>query len=261
MLDHHRETLDRAIEEFKARPEVLAILLAGSVAKCIERPDSDVDLMVVLEPSAFEDRDARNVLNEVRLDLSTYERGYVDAKFIDEAFLEDAAQKGSEPTRNAFAMARIVYSKLDGLEEKIARIVKYPEWERSAKLLSFYGQLRLQSFFIQEAAKRNDPFLAHYSAAEAVLFAGRLILAYDRVIFPSQKRLMETVLARPELPPDYEGLCYRALQDPKPETVEPLIQAVVGFRDWEIDPDQSLTQFTKDAELAWRHGTAAVCDR
>ena len=47
MLDHHRQAVDRLTAELSPNPHFLAVLLAGSIARGTERPDSDVDLILL----------------------------------------------------------------------------------------------------------------------------------------------------------------------------------------------------------------------
>ena len=52
MYKHHEESLERLIEYFSDKEEVIAVIFGGSVAKGCERPDSDLDAMIVVTQEA-----------------------------------------------------------------------------------------------------------------------------------------------------------------------------------------------------------------
>jgi predicted nucleotidyltransferase len=80
MLDHHRRTIDRAAAHFRTVPEVLAVIVGGSVARGTARPDSDVDLILVTTASEFARRTRENAYGDVSRDFHDHEGGYVDLK-------------------------------------------------------------------------------------------------------------------------------------------------------------------------------------
>jgi predicted nucleotidyltransferase len=47
VLDHHRQAVDRLTAELSSNLHFVAVLLAGSIARGTERPDSDVDLILL----------------------------------------------------------------------------------------------------------------------------------------------------------------------------------------------------------------------
>ena len=48
MYKHHEESLENLKKYFRDKEEVIALIFGGSVAKGCERPDSDLDAMVVI---------------------------------------------------------------------------------------------------------------------------------------------------------------------------------------------------------------------
>ncbi|MDE6620098.1 MAG: nucleotidyltransferase domain-containing protein, partial [Lachnospiraceae bacterium] len=56
MYKHHEESLERLKEYFAGREEVTAVIFGGSVAKGCERPDSDLDAMIVVTDEAYRRR-------------------------------------------------------------------------------------------------------------------------------------------------------------------------------------------------------------
>lgn len=47
-MQHHEDTLDAYVRRVKADPNAIAVILVGSVAHGTERPDSDVDVYLVV---------------------------------------------------------------------------------------------------------------------------------------------------------------------------------------------------------------------
>src|SRR5690606_24391946 len=83
LAPHHLATCRNVVAEFEGRPEVLAVLLAGSIAHGYARPDSDVDIAIVVTPEELDRRAAAGRLTYFDQSLATWEGGYVDGKYHD----------------------------------------------------------------------------------------------------------------------------------------------------------------------------------
>jgi predicted nucleotidyltransferase len=227
------------------------LILGGSVAKGMATEKSDVDVMVVLTQEAFAQRRTNKTFAEVKWDLADYEGGYVDTKYIDAAFLTSAVERASEPTRDSFTGAKVVWSDIPDLDQLLVKIPVYPEQERDAKIRRFYSAFIVQNFFIREAEKRNDPFLMNHASSSMVLFSARLILAHNRMLFPSNKRLMERVALASELPIGFIQRLGELLTSPSADNAKTLTAMIHDFRDWGIEYNDALGQFTEDSEFNW----------
>ena len=256
----HRETLDRAIAHYSADPTTRAIILGGSVAKGLERPDSDIDLLVIVTEEEYARRQAEAWFVEIRYDLSTYEGGYIDAKFHDETFLCDAEDHGSEPTRNAFVNAKLVWGGWPGLTDLLESIATYPDEEQDQKMHRFWAQLCLQRYFIGQAFKHDDHMMQVRTASEVVFWSGRMLLAHNRVLFPSPARMMQKVAQLPSIPFDYLKLCEELLSTPSWDAVEAVVECIRRHLNWPNDWTTALVQYTLDVELAWRTGHSRLED-
>ena len=102
MPQHHRDAIERWAEAAADDDEVLAVVVAGSLTKGYGRADSDVDGFVIVTDEAFARRRTSGELTFFSTELCDYEGGYVDAKYVDRAFLEAVVERGSEPARSAF---------------------------------------------------------------------------------------------------------------------------------------------------------------
>ena len=102
MLDHHRATIDRAVDRLRARDDVLAIIVGGSIAHGFVTATSDVDLLSVVSDADWERRLGDGAVTELDLESPTYDGGYVDAKYTSIGFLRDVATRGNEQACFAF---------------------------------------------------------------------------------------------------------------------------------------------------------------
>ena len=103
-----------------------------------------------------------------------------------------AAEKGSEPTRNSFVKSRVLFSSDPEIEGIVARIPVFQEREREEKLLSFYSDLHLNYNYFWKCCK-PDGYMKIRTASEIVYALYRLVLQENRVLFPSNRRLEDTV--------------------------------------------------------------------
>lgn len=260
LLPHHRQTIDHITEYFRADPRYRALIIGGSIVKGLARPDSDVDVMLITTDEEYARLSQERDFTFYRPELSTYEGGYVDGKFLNYQFLLDAAQRGSEPTRWSFKNAIVAYSDIPDLETTLEQIAQYPLHEQEAKIRSFYGQLFIMQWFVGEAEKRSNTYLLTRMSAELVLYGSRLILAHNRMLFPFHKWMMTEIERAPEKPDGFMELADNLLKNPTRETAKTFYDAVANFRDWGISIREAVNHFTEDSERYWLHGRPALAD-
>ncbi|HYF95190.1 MAG TPA: nucleotidyltransferase domain-containing protein [Symbiobacteriaceae bacterium] len=261
MRPHHRKVVDRLVDLFAPDPHYIALLVGGSIARGWDREDSDVDIILIATDAEYARRAPANALHYWNQEMADYPGGYVDGKIVDWAFLEDVAERGAEPARAAFVGATIAFSKRDGLEQLIKRICTYPEGEHTAKLESFYAQLEAMRWYMGEADKRQDRYLACHVAAELVLFGGRMILAHNRILYPYHKWLMRVLQDAPDRPADLMDRINTLLMQPCAATASAFADTVVRFADWPRPAEGWGARFMHDSEWAWRRGAAPLADR
>lgn len=261
MREHHR----RAIEKAKARliaedPRLLVILVGGSIAKGIEREDSDVDLMVVISDEDYRARVEENKLSFIwGGDFCEYEGGYVEGRFLTRSFIMEAAKRGSEPTRHSFTGVYPIYGANPEIVECLPLIPVYPEDSRLEKISAFWSQMQLNRiFFWGEAKRRGDRYLQMRAASDIVLFGCRLILAHNRILFACQKRLIEQTLTAPQKPEGLEAKINQLLTGMTDEAKEDFCKTIESFSDWgEVD---CLSRFQTDVEMSWYNRVHAVSE-
>lgn len=99
-------------------------------AGVLERENSDIDGMVILSDMDYEKKEKANSTTETIDGLCTYEGGYFDIKYMTKKYLADLAEKGSEPARNGFTKAKILFCNDSEIEEILPRIPVFQKKEK-----------------------------------------------------------------------------------------------------------------------------------
>ncbi len=260
LRDHHQRAVDRLADAYRDDPEFLGLIIGGSVAKGYARDDSDVDFMIIATDDAFERRLAARDLFINRTDLCDYDKGFVDGKIIDLAFLENVAEKGNEPSRAAFLGAFSAYSHIPDLDALLERIPVYPEAGHDERIRAFYTMAFIQHWLFHEADRHGNRYTLTRAASQLALFAGRLILAHNRVLFPYHKWLPRTLEAAPEKPDGLMTCFNRLLEEPSAPNATALFELVRDFRDWGVSDLDAYTWFMTDVEWAWMSDKTPIED-
>lgn len=252
---HHDRAIARYLARESARPDTLAVVLTGSVARGTERPDSDVDLYLVVTEARWSDAYAAERLMYTEDEGIDYEGGYFDVKLATLSYLDDAADRGDDPVRDSFSASRIVFSRVDYLDARIARIRPADdEWD--ARVASFIAQARLHGrYFLQQAHASGDQLLLHHASVHLATSAARALLAANHVVFPGPKYLSKLVAGLESKPDGVDALLTAVLTDPAPATADALLASLESLAGDLLPRDKTLSQFVLDNELAWRYRT------
>jgi len=261
MRANHQRAIERLTAELEGDPRFLAVILGGSVARGTELPDSDIDMILIASQEEYARRVAESDFGYMNEEACDYPGGYAEAKVMSLSFIEEIAERGSEPARAAFVGAQVLSSRVPELAELLERVTTYPEAERVSKIRSFYAHFLIHYWYLSEAERRNERYLLLRSAAEFALFAGRLILAHNRILFPYHKWFMHELRGAPEKPDDLIDGLERLLAKPCLENANPVLASVANFRDWEKPLRNAAAQFMEESEWNWRKGLAPVADR
>jgi len=252
MYEHHQTSINNLINYFKDDIEVIAIILGGSIAKEIERPDSDVDAIVVVSEVKYNQLNKNNQLSECIFGHCTYEHGYFDIKYCTERYLIAVMENGSEPSRNAFKSSRCLYSKNSEIEKWINKIPLFQKEEKQEKLLSFYSAFNLNYGYFWGASS-NDIYLRTRTATDIVLFGFRLLLQESEVLFPCHKGLIKAVTDLKNKPEDIINKATKLLTTLSNESKDDFTNSILNFIGYKPPKDFSevLTRFVDDNELWW----------
>ena len=257
---HHQRTIERLIERFKDDPNYLALIIGGSLAKGYGNENSDVDFVLIATDEEYARRLPGRALTYFSTELCDYPGGYVDGKIVNVAFLEEVADRGSEPARSAFEKVSIAYSRLPQLETLLQRVTAYPEASHIDKIRSFYAQLLAMQWYVGEAEKRDNRYLMMHVVSDLVLFGGRLILAHNRRLYPYHKWFLRTLQDVPQKPAELMALIDQLLNEPGKANADRLCEAILNFTAWDTPPEGWPARFMEDTEWAWRYGKAPIDD-
>jgi hypothetical protein len=260
MYPHHAQSIQNVTDYFQRDPEVLALLLGGSIAHGFQTPTSDVDIMIVVSDEDHRKRVASNQIHFFSMDLCTYEGGYVDGKYTSMNFIEQVKEKGSEPARFAFAGSRILLSKVDGLEETLCKVAEYPAAEKAERIKRFYAQFEAWHWYCQESLRLKNQYLLGTSVSKFILFSGRLILAHNELLYPYHKWFLRVLEGAKDKPGGLLESIHLLNESHTIENLEALHEKVKTFQPWIEGEFSWPTQFMFDSELNWLDGTTPVDD-
>ena len=258
--DHHQRAIDRLADTYRDDPEYRGLIIGGSVAKGYARDDSDVDFMIIATDEAFERRLAARDLFINRTDLCDYDSGFVDGKIINLAFLENVAENGNEPSRAAFQGAFAAYSHIPDLDALLRRIHVYPDAGHDERIKAFYSMSFIQHWLFHEAERHGNRYTMTRAASQLALFAGRLILAHNRSLFPYHKWLPRTLESVADKPDDFMIHFNDLLDDASGDRATALFQCVRDFNDWGVSDLDAYTWFMTDVEWSWMSGQTPIED-
>jgi predicted nucleotidyltransferase len=248
-----------ATEKLKVQDEVLGVIVGGSVALGYAIEDSDIDIMIVYSDEEYEKRMNAGDIAYFETDSTHYEGGYIDGKAICAGLIKKVAEYGSEPAKYAYKNALVTFDRAGGLDELVSAASRYPTQRKKENIEKFYAQFQTWRWYFYEALKRGNRYLVDVSVMNYVLFAGRLILAYNETLYPYHKwflRELESVKFKPV------GLlpCINAtIEQKKAEYVEKLYNLISDFTQWPSEKPRSL-RFMLDSELEWLTGKIPVSE-
>lgn len=262
MYPHQRKALDNFIAAIETDPHAEAAILGGSIAKGWHNETSDVDVLVLCSDAEYERRRREKQVAWYAPEFAEYEGGYLDIKYIHRAYLDLAAEKGNEPTRASFRGSTVAWSRGDagGIESLIERITAYPEAGVQDRIQSYIAQVETMRWYIEQAAKRDDVYLAHWAASRGVLFGCRAVLALNRVLFPYHKWLIRSLELCEQKPDGFADLAKRASVEATVEAVHTFCDAVLELTDWPGREIPWAEIYIRDTEWAWMDGQCPLED-
>ena len=252
MEPHHAASIDNLVAALVPDPSILALVLTGSIAHGFAKPDSDIDVAIVVESEEYRRRQREEVLHYVNAALCTYP-GYIDGKYIDIDFLHLVAQRGSDPARFAFAGSRVLFSRIPDIESLLADITRYPVEQKRARADRFAAQLIAWRWYYSEAIRHQNRYLHLLAVQKLVLFGCRIVLNENELLYPYHKWLLRVVEGAPRQPDGFRALIDRLLTDDSAGIVEAFYREVFAFAG--VDPVAAdavwPSRFMRDTELSW----------
>lgn len=262
MLPHHTQSIRNLVHEMEGDPSVDALLLGGSLAHGFAGPQSDIDVMIVVPEAEFQRRQQTGLLHYNNTSLCTYEGGYIDGKFLTVGVMRDIIRSGGDAARFAFKNCRVLYSRVDGIEELLSEIVRFPVEEKRNRIERFGAQLLAWRWYFSEGRRRANRYVELLAVQKLVLFGCRIVLTINESLFPYHKWLLRVVESQPHQPTGFGDLINSLLESPTVERVEDYAQRVFAFAGVDIDQANATwpTRFMRDTELAWMRGEPPIDD-
>lgn len=254
-MQHHDDTLAAFVAQESAREDAVAVVVAGSVARGDARPDSDVDVYLVVAEQRFRTAWDTGLVSYVDSDVAGYAGGYVDIKLATVDYLRRAAETADDPTRASFLTARVAWSRDPSVAGLVAAIPRLADDVWAERGRSFLAQLRLYvRYFLPQGEAHANTYLRSWAAVHAVNAGGRALLALNRTLFQGPKYLEKTVPGLPCVPENYPELAAALLREPTAANGQAYAAAVEAQHDWGLPHDATLSRFVRDNELGWLTG-------
>ncbi|WP_040950225.1 nucleotidyltransferase domain-containing protein [Gorillibacterium massiliense] len=260
MYKHHQEAIDAITSKLAAREDVLGVIIGGSVAHGFAAESSDIDIMIVLSEEDYQKTLKHSDVVYFETESCSYKDGYVDGKYISVDFIEKVAAFGSEPAKFAFQGAFVTYSRFPELERLVRDASVYPVDMKAERYNAFYAQFETWRWYYYEALKRNNKLLIDYSLSQYVMFAGRLILAYNETVFPSYKWFLKVLEQTEHKPEDFMQLLNSVIEEKTEAAVEALFCSTAGFHNWYTSDKHWTSRFMIDSQINWLEGAVPVMD-
>lgn len=257
---HHQHAIQNLVAEYEKDDCFLAIIIGGSVAKGCAREDSDIDFMIIARDEVYRKCKQQKDLFINRTDLCDYPGGFVDGKIINLDYLLEVAKSGNEPSRAAFDGAFLAHSQIDNLKGLLSEISRYPEAGREERMRSFYSMAFIQNWLMGEADRHDNIYTKTRAASQLALFAGRLILAENRILFPYHKWFMHYLEKCPEKPEGFLDQIQSLLKEPNLVNANALFRNLSDFKDWGVSDHQAYMWFLEEVELSWQDGNPPMED-
>lgn len=251
---HHKEAVKELISLFYGKEGVTALVFGGSVAKHMERPDSDIDAMVIVTQEYYDRQREQNRTAEcIEMGECAYPGGYFDVKYMTKEYISDAAEKGSEPTRNSFIGSHVLFSSDEEVTELVRRIPVFQKQEYEDKMLSFYSNLQLNYNYFWKACK-PEGYMKLRVASEIVYSLYRMVLQENEILFPCNRRLEEFVKAAPDQPEHLTEYCEEFCRRLDDESLEKAVKAWEEWTHYQYPRDSAVCQsrYCDDFEQWWR---------
>ena len=239
MLKHHEDSIKNMHDHYRADPEVTALFLVGSVATNTERPNSDIDSVAVVSQAYFDKKKDTTGTMEVVHGKCTYEGGYFDTHFITRRQMEELAKNGSEPMRNLFTSAQVLFCNEPGLPELAAEIAVFPEAELDAKKKRYYCTMKQFHLYFWLACKPQG-FHRNHVANGMVFSMYRLILLENKILFPSMRKLEECVANAKNKPDEIIAQCHSFMRNQTDDEAAALVETYEKWTSYNFPKERSV---------------------
>lgn len=260
MEKHHKESIEIFLDIYKKDPAILAILLGGSIAHGFAKPNSDVDVVLVVEENEYLKRKQEKKLAFSLWDICTYPGGYIDVKVVSIKFLQKIAEQGSDPARYAFKDNIILYSKNNYVHDLLGIVSVFPAHDKDTRRIRFASQLLAWKWYYSEAVSKQNSYLFYLSVQKIILFSCRLVLNENNMLYPYHKWLLNETFTAENKPAEFKESIFKLTEDHNIEFVNKFCEEVLAFVNLEEKSIDWPNQFLIDSEQNWLEHEPPVDD-
>lgn len=154
----------------------------------------------------------------------------------------------------------MLFSRLDGLDELLRAITRYPIEQKAERIRRFGAQFEAWHWYAHEGLKLGDRYLLGLGVARTVLFGGRMILAHNERLHPYHKWFLKVLEQTKDRPADLMERIAALYDDPSQTTLLGFWASIRNFRSWEGADQPWPVQFMHDSELNWLEGRTPIDD-
>jgi hypothetical protein len=260
MYENHKTAIKNISDKLIKNDEISALLIGGSIAHGFEEEKSDVDIMIIISEEDYTRKEKNGTLHYFETESCDYESGYIDGKFMTYNFLKKVADYGSEPARFAFDSSIIAFSKIDGLEDLLKKITRYPLEKKEDNIRRFYAQFEAWHWFCDEALKKGNRYLLNTAVSNLILFGGRMILAHNELLYPYHKWFLRILEKAEKKPSDLMEKIQLVLDNSDKKNIDDFFNTIMKYIEWGNAGFLWPNQFMVDSELTWLNGKTNVAD-
>jgi len=260
MYPHHREAIDILANTLKQDPDIRALIIGGSLAKGWGSENSDIDCYLVVTAERFAAQRQARQLSYFNNTICSYPGGYIDGKYIDEAWLRACAERGSEPARASFWHAWPAFSRIPDLDTLISQIAVYPSHKKEENIRRFHAQFNAYGWYVDEGRKRNDLYLISHTLNQLLFFGSRMILAHNEILYPYHKWLLKVLASAPDKPDGLLEVMQECLSTRAPEPVQRYRDMIENFTTWPAPDVNWPNTFILDSEWNWLNREPPITD-
>jgi predicted nucleotidyltransferase len=239
MYEHHKESIENMKKHYRENPEIKALFLIGSVATETANPGSDIDAVAIISHEYHEKKKNGEGLEEVYYGKCTYEGGYFNIHYMTREDLIKTGESGSEPMRNRFSSARVLFCDEPDLPELAASIPVFQKTEGKKNQFKFYCSMRMYYNYFWWTCK-PDGYMRFHIANGIIYFLYRLILLENEILFPSVRKLEEYVINTSNKPDKIIEKCQKFMQTLSDEGCLAVITEYESWTSYDYPKDHNI---------------------
>ncbi len=97
----------------------------------------------------------------------------------------------------------ILFSRVENLEALLSEVTRYPEEQQAERRKRFVAQLLAWKWYYSEGLKEQNKYLVFLALQKIVLFASRIVLNENALLYPYHKWLLRVVETAEKKPAEF----------------------------------------------------------